>query len=357
MQYEQKALPAGVSQVTARERLFLASLVNDSASILQVPARLELSAWTGHIPFAFWLMDVVRPKTLVELGTHTGVSFCAFCQQADNSRISGQFYAVDTWQGDEHAGYYGENIYNDIAPYIEKNYGSFAHALRMTFDDASKLFAPGSIDVLHIDGYHTKEAIMHDFETWVDKLGDRGVALFHDINVHLPGYGGVEAWRDISYRYPHFSFYHSSGLGVALVGKIQPKRLNELANLGSAAADLVRKHFENAGRLPVAMMNQHLANLKMQKDVEAVRIQEDATRHAMHESHVREIENIKNEFANEAGNLAQQLNATREQITMQQTHIAALEELIQGYENSKSWKLTAPLRKARKILLPEKTNS
>lgn len=357
MQYEQKALPVAASQVTARERLFLASLFNDSTSILQVPAHLDLSAWTGHIPFAFWLMDIVRPETLVELGTHTGVSFCAFCQQAYNSRLSCQFYAVDTWKGDEHAGYYGENIYNEIVPYIENTYGSFAHTLRMTFDDASKLFASGSIDVLHIDGYHTKEAIMHDFETWVDKLGNRGVALFHDINVRLPGYGGVEAWRDISYRYPHFSFYHSSGLGVALVGKNQPARLIELVNLGLEAANLVRNHFENAGKLPVAMMHQRLANVKMQKDMEDLRIQEDATRHAMHESHVKEIEGIRNECANETKKLEHLLDARQEQINMQQNQIAALGDLIQGYENSKSWRLTAPLRKARKILLPGKTNS
>ena len=36
--------------------------------------------WAGHIALAFWLAKVVRPATVVELGTHSGNSFFAFCQ-------------------------------------------------------------------------------------------------------------------------------------------------------------------------------------------------------------------------------------------------------------------------------------
>jgi len=49
-------------------------------SMFWTPERLAPSTWIEHVPFAFWLVDVLRSRTIVELGTHNGVSYSAMCQ-------------------------------------------------------------------------------------------------------------------------------------------------------------------------------------------------------------------------------------------------------------------------------------
>jgi hypothetical protein len=74
------------------------------------PLRIAPSAWMEHIPFGMFLIDILRPKTVVELGTHYGVSYCAFCQAVKELEIETRCYAVDTWQGDPQAGFYGPEV-------------------------------------------------------------------------------------------------------------------------------------------------------------------------------------------------------------------------------------------------------
>ena len=186
------------------------------------------SAWVEHLPFAFWIVEALQPEMFVELGTHNGHSYFSFCQAIKRLGLNTPSYAVDTWKGDEHAGHYDESVYQQVDAYNSAHYREFSSLLRCTFDEAVSRFSDGSIDLLHIDGYHTYEAVRHDFETWLPKLSDRAVVIFHDTTVRRDSFGVHKYFAELTSRYPHFEFIHGHGLGVLGVGSVQPEMISTL---------------------------------------------------------------------------------------------------------------------------------
>ena len=205
---------------------------------------------------------------LVELGTYSGSSFAAFCQAMQACGVEGRCYGIDLWEGDVHMGKFDETLYREIADYLAAHYPGIATLVRKDFDAASADFADGSIDLLHIDGTHTFEAVRNDFHTWLPKMSERGVVLFHDVNVnvreHGPGVGQVrreEILRQREGSLPALEFLHCWGLGVLVVGSEAPAEVLELVAMSrspefaaffAAKGGLVSKRFEEMGvALPV----------------------------------------------------------------------------------------------------------
>jgi hypothetical protein len=220
----------------------------DYPIVFTKPKRLTVeSAWNSHLPFAFYLIDALRPKTIVELGTHAGGSYNGFCQAVSMLGLQTRCYAIDTWQGDANAGPYKENVFLEISRYHDPLYSGFSTLLRTTFDSARPKFKSESIDLLHIDGLHTYEAVKHDYETWRDAVRPGGVVLFHDTDVRDRGFGVFRLWEELRSTHAHFEFHHGFGLGVLIEGGDVCPGLLPLVDATDDQAELIRIFFAAVG--------------------------------------------------------------------------------------------------------------
>lgn len=198
---------------------------------LQQPRYLDNPhGWIQHIPFAFFLVETMKPEMITELGTYSGNSYFALCQAVKDLKIPARCIAVDTWQGDIHVGEYKNDVFERVRRINENEFGHFSTLKRMTFDQALSDFPQSSIDLLHIDGTHTYQAVKHDFECWRPKMSSKGIILLHDSRVKDRGFGVWKFYEEIKNQYPTFEFPYSEGLAVVCTGKQIPASIQKLIN-------------------------------------------------------------------------------------------------------------------------------
>lgn len=315
------------------------------------PERIVLSTWLGHVPFAYWLIEALSPKTLVELGVHNGGSYIAFLQAIRTLSIESSCYAVDTWAGDAQTGFYSEQVYQDLLHYHQPRYGTFSRLIRSRFDQARPHFADGTIDLLHIDGFHTYEAVAQDFRDWLPKMSDRGVILFHDINVREGDFGVWRLWEELREQYPSFEFLHSHGLGVLAVGREVPEPVRWLTqSIQSETVAQVRHFF---GRLGDGVHKM----LELDQDREEIAILKEKASHRENDifNLQHRLEQKEHEFrTREAFHADNELKHHQESAHLRTEHeqaLAAKDFVIQTRDvtiaalyASTSWRLTSPLR-------------
>ncbi|MDR7185349.1 hypothetical protein J2X85_002383 [Microbacterium trichothecenolyticum] len=285
-----------------------------------LPVHFPMSAWNTHAPFAAWLIDVLRPASVVELGTHMGFSCFTFAEAAARLGHPMIISALDSWQGDEHAGFYGEEVLESVRAIAERDYPGSVRLVRGWFSESRPLFEDASVDLLHIDGRHGYEDALEDYKAWRSVVRDGGVILFHDIEERDRGFGVWRLWEQLERQHSTFMFHHGHGLGVLAVGDVKVDALQRLFSADEASAERIRADFERLGA--EADIRSRLAALP------------EELRHAR--LHAAQLEDKVAWFEREAEDL--------------RASVSARDQRIQDLESSTSWRVTAPLRAAGRVL-------
>ena len=212
------------------------------------PERNVVSTWTQHVPFGIVLIDLLRPRQLVDLGTNQGVAFCAFCQAVQELRLDCKCFAIDNWSHDEQTEINGSQVLADLAAHHNVRYESFSTLIQSRLDEACSLFTDGSIDLLHINDNQSRDDLIHDFNLWLPKMSEHGVVVLHHIAERGSKLGLWKLWDELKSQYRfHLEFSHGSGLGVAVVGRTVPDGLQSLFDISQSEWLTLREMFHELG--------------------------------------------------------------------------------------------------------------
>lgn len=304
-----------------------------SAASYWMPVHYAVTAWAEHAPFASWLIDAARPRTVLELGTHYGFSFFAMAEAARRLGLQTILTAIDTWLGDDQAGFYGEEVFREVTGIAERDYPGVTRLIRASFAEAAEQIEDGSIDLLHIDGRHGYDDVLADFDAYRGKLSDRGVVIFHDTHEFQPGFGVHRLWDELAPTAPSFEFHHGHGLGVLALGSKAPDAVLGFLAEADRDPETVRETYHALG-LEVAMRAEAPVLRQLVADLQA-----EVRTGALAGSRAGLTAGLERANAGLADEVRR--------LTGESARLAAV---VDDYRSSTSWRVTAPLRGVSSVI-------
>ena len=138
-------------------------------------------------------LNVHHLGSVLEIGTYCGKSTLNFALVA--KKIDGLIYTVDHHTGSEEhqlgEEYHDEDLYdrrlekfNTLPEFLKNlrssNLGKYIIPILSKSSEASKTFSE-TISLLFIDGGHSHEAALSDYNSWKEKICSGGLLVIHDV--------------------------------------------------------------------------------------------------------------------------------------------------------------------------------
>lgn len=182
---------------------------DETLAIINKELFATITAWRGHERFALWLTKQMDAKEVLDLGIDFGFSTFVFAFALRNGK--GHVTGIDTFMGDDHAGIRNNFKWvTDSNTYYTGAYNTNVDVIVDDFMTQNKIWPKDhKMDIIHIDGLHTYEAVKQDYNAWLPFLKENGVILMHD-TISMPGVR--QAFDESSLH--KVTFTHSMGLGV-----------------------------------------------------------------------------------------------------------------------------------------------
>ena len=178
------------------------------------PRYLAESNWLQHVPFYFWLIEVLQPKIVLESNIDSAVGYFAICQAIDKLNQDGLIYGAFSTNSDAER----------IITYNHEHYREFSSLAHQTEERIIKDFSENSIDLLLLKSSSSLLGKDFNLANLRKYMSHNGVILIHGTNQDT-----LRKQRQIlKSHYPTFELTQSPGLLLICLGKQIPTRLEML---------------------------------------------------------------------------------------------------------------------------------
>jgi len=176
----------------------------------------------GEISQLLELVDTIKPRTILEIGTANGGTLFLFSRVAPEDAT---IISIDLPGGKFGGGYpkWRGVLYKSFALPGQKIHLLRADShKRETLEQVKAILGGREIDLLFIDGDHTYEGVKKDFETYSPLVKEGGIIAFHDIVLGPEeNVGGVpEFWRKVKDSYESKEIvedWSQNGYGIGVI--------------------------------------------------------------------------------------------------------------------------------------------